>query len=360
MKRALALAKKGWGATSPNPLVGAVIVRNGMKVGEGYHSAYGQPHAEVMALHDAGNQAQDAEMYVTLEPCCHHGKTPPCTEAIIRAGVKKVFAAIADPNPKVASQGFTALKEAGVKVQQGLLHEEATKMNEIFIHFITHGTPLIIHKTAMSLDGKTATNSGHSQWITGEEARNHVHWMRQRVAAIMVGVDTVIHDNPSLTVRGINAFPLHPLRIIADSTGRIPLTSQVLTDTSGAKTLVATTDAIDPKKAEAIVGMGAEVIRLTSDRGRISMPELMLFLGNRHIDSLLLEGGGELAASVYEAGLADQVMYYIAPKLIGGLQAAGVIKGKGIEHMAEAILLKNMRYEKIGEDLLVTGQIVKG
>ena len=357
MKRALSLAEKGWGATNPNPLVGAVIVKDGKMVGEGYHSAYGKPHAEVMAIEDAGGEAKNATMYVTLEPCSHYGKTPPCTEAIIKAGIKKVYAALLDPNPKVAGTGFKKLNEAGIEAYQGLLHQEATEMNEIFIHFITTETPFVIHKTAMSLDGKTASNSGHSQWITGEEARKHVHWLRQRVASIMVGVGTVIQDNPSLNVREIDADALHPVRIIVDSRGRIPLSSKVLNDTLSSKTIIATTEQISHEFENRLKEKGVEVLKVVSDDGRVSLKTLMKELGNRKIDSVLMEGGGILAASAFESKLVDKVMYYLAPKIIGGSSATGVIMGSGIQHMDEAITLKHMKCQTIGKDLLISAMV---
>ena len=357
MKRALSLAEKGWGATNPNPLVGAVIVNDGKMIGEGYHSAYGQPHAEVMALKNAGELAKNATMYVTLEPCSHYGKTPPCTEAIIKSGIKKVYAALLDPNPKVAGTGFKKLNDAGIETHQGVLHQEATEMNEIFIHFITTETPFVIHKSAMSLDGKTASNSGHSQWITGEEARRHVHWLRQRVASIMVGVGTVIQDNPSLNVRGIDVEALHPLRIIVDSQGRIPLSSKVLNDSLSAKTIIATTERMSYEIEHRIQEKGAEVLKVASDDGKVSLKVLMKELGNRKIDSVLIEGGGMVAASAFESKLVDKVMYYLAPKIIGGSNASGVIMGRGIQHMDEAIALKDMKCQTIGKDLLISARV---
>jgi len=359
MKRALSLAEQGWGATSPNPLVGAVVVNDGMLVGEGYHSAYGQAHAEVVALLEAGDRAKNATMYVTLEPCSHYGKTPPCTEAIIKAGIKEVYAALLDPNPKVAGTGFHRLEQAGIETHQGLLHQEALEMNEIFIHYITTGMPYVVHKTAMSLDGKTACNSGHSQWITSEAARRHVHWMRQRVASIMVGVGTVVQDDPSLNVRGIDSEPIHPLRIIVDSKGRIPINSKVLDDALSTKTIIATTDRISKEKENAIVDKGAEVLRVEADGEKVSLKALMAELGNRNIDSVLIEGGGMLAASAFESNLVDKVMYYVAPKLIGGSNAPGVIMGKGILSMEDAISLKNMKFSDVGNDILVTASVSK-
>lgn len=359
MKRALSLAEKGWGATNPNPLVGAVIIKDGMLVGEGYHSAYGQAHAEVMALQEAGDRAINATMYVTLEPCNHHGKTPPCTEAIIKAGIKKVYAALLDPNPQVAGAGFRRLQEAGIEAHKGLLHREATEINEIFVHYITTGMPFIIHKTAMSLDGKTASNSGHSQWITGEEARRHVHWMRQRSASIMVGVGTVIQDNPSLNVRGTEVEAFHPLRIIIDSRGRIPTTSKVLNDSLSDKTIIATTEGISKETENAIRDKGAEVLKVSSYDGKVSLQEVITELGKRKIDSVLLEGGGMLAASAFESNLVDKVMYYIAPKVIGGSNAPGVIMGKGIQGMGDAIDLTDMKFSYVGDDVLVNALVKK-
>ncbi len=359
MRRALSLAEKAWGATNPNPLVGAVIVKDGMLVGEGFHSAYGQAHAEVMALQEAGDRAENATMYVTLEPCNHKGKTPPCTEAIIKAGIKKVYASLLDPNPQVAGTGFHKLQEAGIETHEGLLYQEATEMNEIFIHYITTGMPFVIHKSAMSLDGKTATNSGHSQWITDEEARHHVHWMRQRTASIMVGVGTVIKDDPSLNVRGTEVQPIHPLRIIIDSKGRIPISSKVLNDSQTCKTIIATTAGINKETENVIKDKGAEVLKVSSDNGKVFLKEVIMELGKRNIDSVLLEGGSVVAASAFESNLVDKVMYYIAPKIIGGSNAPGVIMGKGIKAMGDAILLTNMKFSYIGNDVLVNALVKK-
>ncbi len=359
MNRALTLATKGWGATNPNPLVGAVVVKNGQLVGEGYHKAYGQPHAEVMALQEAGKEAQGASLYVTLEPCNHYGKTPPCTNAIINAGITCVYVAVKDPNPVVAGSGLNRLKEAGIEVHQGLLEQAGSDLNDIFIHYISTMTPYVIYKAAMSLDGKTASNLGKSQWISCEESRKHVHWMRQRVGGIMVGVGTILQDNPSLTVRDINDPPLHPLRIIADTQGRIPLTAKVLNDDSGAKTLIATTEFMPQETEKALEAKGTRVLRLPSENGKVPLKPLMKEVASMGIDSILLEGGGTLASAALENDIINQLMIFIAPKLIGGATAPGLILGKGIDTMGDALPLENMTASTSGKDILITAKIKK-
>ncbi len=359
MKRALKIAEKGWGATNPNPLVGAVLVRDGQIVGEGYHERIGGPHAEIMALRQAESKAEGADLYVTLEPCNHHGKTPPCTEALINAGIRQVFVSIKDPNPLVAGSGIEHLRSEGIPVNIGMLEKEAAEQNEIFIHFITNRTPFIIYKAAMSLDGKTAANNGQSQWITGETARKHVHRIRQRVSGIMVGLKTVLQDDPHLTVRGLTESPIHPLRIVADSRGEIPLDCNLVKDKSGAKTLVATTEKMSPHKERQLKDLNVDVLRTTSANGRVDLEALMAELGRRNIDSILLEGGATLAAAAIEDNLVQKIMFYVAPKLIGGGYAPGVLLGHGIYHMDDCIKVDNMTADLIGEDLLITGKIQK-
>ena len=359
MKRALELAEKGWGTTNPNPLVGAVIVKDNQSVGEGFHVFAGGPHAEVSAIQEAGSAAKGADMYVTLEPCSHFGKTPPCTEAVIQAGIKRIYVAMKDPNPLVSGKGIRRLEEAGIRVETGIREEEAVKLNEIFIHYITHKTPYVIYKAAMSLDGKTAANTGHSKWITGTAARRHVHWYRQRVSAVMVGIGTVLKDNPHLTVRDLSIPPVHPIRIVVDSQGKTPLNCHLVGDTSGARTLVATTDQMSRQKEMDLCNMGIEVLRTVSEEGRVSLPELVETLGRRGIDSILLESGGTLAASMIKKKLVQRIMFYVAPKFVGGSNAPGVLMGKGIEHMDESIRIDQMEFQQIGEDFLITGNIRK-
>ena len=357
MERAMHLAKKGWGTTNPNPLVGAVIIKAGRKIGEGFHEKPGEPHAEVMALNDAGDESKGADMYVTLEPCSHYGRTPPCVESINRAGIARVIVSMTDPNPQVAGSGIRRLKEAGIEVVLGVLEDDAKELNEIFIHFITQKTPYLIYKAAMSLDGKTASNSGHSRWITGEKARQHVHWTRQRVSGIMIGIGTLIQDNPQLTVRDLPVPPVHPQRIVVDSRGKIPLTSHLLEDVTVAKTLVATTEAMKLETEMKLVERGVEVIRVVSNNGRVDLSALFKKLGERDIDSILLEGGGTLAESALKSGLINRIMIYVAPKLIGGKNAPGVLSGNGIEHMDECIRVDNFKTVSLGDDLLMTGTL---
>ncbi|SMP45782.1 bifunctional diaminohydroxyphosphoribosylaminopyrimidine deaminase/5-amino-6-(5-phosphoribosylamino)uracil reductase RibD [Anoxynatronum buryatiense] len=359
MKRALELAEEGWGTTSPNPLVGAVLVKNGKLIGQGRHLRAGGPHAEVEALQQAGVAASGADLYVTLEPCSHFGKTPPCAEALIRAGIRRAYVAIQDPNPLVAGNGIRMLREAGIEVVEGILEHEARELNDIFIHYITHRTPYVIYKTAMSLDGKTAANTGHSQWVTGEAARRSVHWMRQRVGAIMVGISTVLKDDPQLTVRGLPMPPVHPLRIVADSQGRIPLTCQLVNRVGDAPTMVATTERMDQETEIKLRKKGVQVLRTHSVHGQVNLKELLEELGKRNIDSLLLEGGSTLAAAALEQQLVNKIMFYLAPKLIGGSLAPGVLAGKGIDWMDDCTWVDDMKAHPIGEDILITGTIRK-
>lgn len=359
MKRALELAEEGWGTTSPNPLVGAVLVKNGCMVGSGRHLRAGGPHAEVEALQQAGSDAAGSDLYVNLEPCSHYGKTPPCAEALIKAGIRRAYVAMKDPNPLVAGKGIRMLREAGIEVVEGLMEEEARELNDIFIHFITHGTPYVIYKTAMSLDGKTAANTGHSQWVTGEAARRHVHWTRQRVAAIMVGISTVLKDDPQLTVRGLPVPPVHPLRIIADSQGRIPLNCHLVNRVGDAPTLVATTEKMDQETEIKLTKKGVQVLRTHGVRGQVNLKELLDELGKRNIDSILLEGGSTLAAAALEQQLVDKVMFYVAPKLVGGSRAPGVLAGHGIDWMDDCTWVNQMKARPIGEDILITGTIRK-
>ena len=357
MQRALDLAHKGWGTTNPNPLVGAVVVNNGRVVGEGYHERAGEAHAEVMALQQAGEYAKDADMYVTLEPCCHCGRTPPCTQAIVRSGIRKVFVAMKDPNPRVAGGGIGQLKAHGIEVETGILEKEAESLNEIFVHYISNQTPYMIYKAAMSLDGKTAAVGGHSQWITGETARKHVHEFRHRVSAVMVGIETVLKDDPLLTVRHIDSVTFQPYRIVADSKGRIPLDAKMVTDQWAHRTIIATTEKMSHTKEQQLKELGVVVIRTDLLNNRVHLVQLMKMLGKMEIDSILLEGGSALAADALKLNLINRVMFYIAPKLIGGSHAPGVLAGDGIISVNDSKMVREMKTMQLGEDLLITGKI---
>ncbi|KKM12961.1 DeoR faimly transcriptional regulator [Clostridiales bacterium PH28_bin88] len=360
MRRALELAGKAMGWTSPNPMVGAVIVKEGRIVGEGYHQRAGTPHAEVHALRRAGEQARGATLYVTLEPCSHYGRTPPCTEAVIRAGITRVVAAMTDPNPLVAGRGLAALREAGIQVEVGLLGHEAARLNEVFVKYITTGLPWVVMKAAMTMDGRIATRTGHSRWVTGEESRLHVHRLRHRYDAIMVGIGTVLADNPLLTTRLPEHEGKQPLRVILDSRLRLPVDARVVRDTSDAGTLVATTERHDPGKKAALEERGVEVAVIPGLGPRVDLPALMRLLGQRQITGILLEGGSEVNAAALAAGIVDKTLFFIAPKIVGGAGAPGPVGGKGVSTMEKAQRLKDVTVERFGPDLLVSGYLEKG
>lgn len=359
MKRALELAKKGAGYTSPNPLVGAVIVKDGKIIGEGYHRFYGGPHAEIDAFSNATQPVRDAVLYVNLEPCSHYGKTPPCAAAIVEKKIRKVVVAMKDPNPLVSGKGIVHLKKHGIEVVTGVLEEEARKLNEIFIKYITTKTPFCLLKTAMTLDGKIAAHTGDSKWITGEASRKAVHELRHRFSAIMVGIQTVLADNPLLTTRLENKKGRNPVRIIVDSRGRIPLEANVLQCDAETATIIATTEQIDGKKKEAIEKKGARVLILPSKEGKVSLKDLMRELGRLQIDSVLLEGGSTLNASALQEGIVDKVAAFIAPKILGGENAKTPVGGRGKDFVREAFRLENIRVETIGEDILIEGDVRK-
>ncbi len=355
MKEALKMAEKGWGNTNPNPLVGAVIVKEGELIAKGAHEYYGGPHAEVNALKYAGDLAKGSDLYVTLEPCSHYGKTPPCAEAIIKAGVKRVIIATKDPNEKVAGRGERMLRGAGIEVISGVMEQEAMNQNEIFMHYITRKKPFVIAKAAMSLDGKIASSSGHSQWITGEKAREHAHWTRQRVSSILVGVNTVIKDDPMLTVRLNLNRTKNPVRLILDSKGRIPLTSKIVSSAKKIDTVIATTDRMPYEKENRLKDSGVSVCRLPEKDTQVDINALIEYLAEKELDSLMIEGGGAVMASFIEEKLVHKLFWYIAPKIIGGSAAPGPVGGAGIFHMKEARPVLEMESIKLGDDWLMTG-----
>ncbi len=355
MRRALELARRGVGRTNPNPLVGAVIAKEGRIVGEGYHERFGGPHAEILALEAAGAEARGADLYVNLEPCVHRGKTPPCAERIIAAGIKRVVIAARDPNPLVDGRGAAKLREAGVEVREGTLEEEARKLNEPFFKFISCGKPFVALKLAVSLDGKIATRAGDSRWISGERSRELVHQLRNRYAAVLVGIETVLKDDPWLTVRQGSSGARDPLRVILDSRGRLPLEAKVLNLKSTASTLVATTEGMSPEKEGALVDGGAWVWRLTAPDGRVDLATLLEKLGQAGIDSLLVEGGATVAAAFLEAELVDKVILFIAPKIVGGPISA--VGGRGVERIAEAWQLKDVSVKMLDGDVLYQGYL---
>lgn len=359
MKRAIALAKKGEGYVNPNPLVGAVIVKGGKIIGEGFHKGYGKNHAEVDAFENLTESSEGATIYVNLEPCSHFGKTPPCAHRIVKEGIKRVVIAIKDPNPLVSGNGIKILEESNIEVSVGVLEDEAKKLNEIFIKYITTKRPFFVLKTAMTLDGKIATFAGDSKWITGELSREKVHRIRHKMSGIMVGIGTVLADNPSLTTRLDTVSPSDPHRIIVDTSCRIPLNSNVLNLSSKAKTIIATTDKANTEKIKKLKEKGAEVIIVPMKNDRVDLKSLALKLGEMNIDSVLLEGGSYLNYSALEAGIVDKVMAFIAPKIIGGENAKTPVGGSGIELIKNSINIYSLDVKKIGEDILIEGYVRK-
>lgn len=351
MRMAIELAKGGTGFVNPNPLVGAVIVKNGRVIGCGYHQRYGQLHAERNAFASCTESAKGADMYVTLEPCCHYGKTPPCTEAVIENGIKRVFIGSHDPNPKVAGKGAAILKEHGIEVVEGFLREECDSLNDIFFHYISTGMPYVILKYAMTADGKTATYTGASKWITSEASRKHVQYTRKRVSGIMAGIGTVLADNPQLTCRLEEPGTL--ARIICDSRLRIPEDCCIMKTACEIPTYIATVSD-DAAKTAALEKLGAHVVRTESADGKVNLPQLMKYLASEeHIDSILLEGGAELAYSALKSGIVSKVQVYMAPKIFGGSRAKSAVGGEGAALPDDAFMLSDPVVSTIGEDILI-------
>lgn len=359
MERAFELSKRGIGFTRPNPLVGAVIVKDGEAIGEGYHEYFGGPHAEINAINNAKEDVKGAAMYVTLEPCSHYGKTPPCAKAIVESGIAKVVVGMKDPNPLVAGKGIDILRENGIEVITGIMEDDIKKLNEIFIKYITTGLPFCILKTAMTLDGKTATVTGDSKWITGEASRRYVHELRHRVSAVMVGIGTVLADDPMLTARLEGVRTVDPVRVIVDTKARIPLGAKVLNLKSEAKTIIAATGEADQHRLDAIRSKGAEVIMTPPSDGKVDLGYLCKELGERGVDSVLLEGGSELNFSALEQGIVDKVVLFISPKMVGGDSAKTPVGGKGIPSIKNAIALVNAEVSRFNEDFIIEGYLGK-
>lgn len=362
MTLALRLAAKGRRTTSPNPMVGAVVVNQGRVVGQGFHFRPGLPHAEILALRQAGSRARGATLYVTLEPCCHLKKrTPPCVPEILRSGVRCVVIAMTDPNPLVKGKGAAALRRAGLSVVAGVAGDEAEKLNIAYSYWIKTKRPYVILKAGMTLDGKIATATGESKWITGEQSREDVHRLRGEVDAVLVGVGTVLADDPALTVRTgphLNKMASRqPLRVVVDSSLRLPLKAQILSNQKQAKTLVATTELVDTSRKREFAKRGVEVLTLPSLRGKVSLPALMRELGRRGLTSLLVEGGGEINAAMLKAKFVQHVRLYMAPALLGGVDAKGLIGGKSPARLTSALRLRNVTTRLVGSDLLVEGDL---
>ena len=350
MRRAIRLAERGIGFVNPNPLVGCVIVRDGRVIGEGWHERYGTLHAERNALKNCTEDPRGAEMYVTLEPCCHYGKNPPCTEAVIAAGIAKVTVGSDDPNPLVAGKGLQQLRDAGIEVVTGVCKAECDRINRIFFHYITTGTPYCILKTAMTADGKTATRCGRSKWITGEESRRHVHETRKRTAAILCGIGTVLADDPMLNCRTEN--PSHPVRVVCDSRLRLPPDSQ-LVRTAKEIPVIAAACVPDTEKQKRLEDAGVQILMLPDENGHVSLRALMQKLGEMHLDSVLLEGGAELHEAALRAGIVQEVQIYIAPKIFGGADAKPAVGGLGVAEVSDAYQLSAPEITRLGDDVLL-------
>ena len=354
MRLALQLAQRGRGWTSPNPMVGAVIVREGRIIGQGWHQRYGQAHAERNALSSCTEDPQGAAMYVTLEPCCHYGKQPPCVNAILDAGISRVVIGSADPNPLVAGKGIAILRKHSIAVTENVLREECDELNKVFFHYITTKRPFVAMKYAMTMDGKIAAYTGASKWVTGEAARNHVQQQRHKFSGIMVGIGTILTDDPLLTCRMDGGR--NPVRIICDTNLRTPLQSQVVITAKEVPTILATCSS-DPEKQAAYRQAGCRVLCLNERNGHVDLLRLMERLGQEQIDSILLEGGGTLNWAALESGIVQQVQTYIAPKLFGGRNAKTPIEGAGVPSPDAAFYLKNSRLERLGEDFLIESEV---
>ncbi len=360
MEQALSLAKLALGQVSPNPAVGAIVVKNGVVIGQGYTQPPGSWHAEVLALKQAGEEARGSVMYVTLEPCCHHGRTPPCTQAIIAAGITEVHLAMIDPNPLVSGRGKDELEREGIRIYVGEHEAEAKEINEAYTKFITTRLPLVTAKFAVSLDGKIATKSGDSKWISGNEARKYVHCLRYTADAVMAGVNTVLVDDPYLTARCCGGrggmARKQPLRVIVDGKGRTPLTARLFSEPG--KVLLALGRLVTPEEKTAFAQVGAELLELPSEKGLVDLKGLLKALGEREITSVLVEGGGILLGSLFDYGLVDKVVAFIAPIIIGGKEAKTAVGGKGVSRVVDSLKLERIKVEKFGEDLMVSGYIL--
>ena len=358
MDHALKLALKGQGMTTPNPMVGAVIIKNGRIIGEGYHAKAGERHAEVVAIENAIEVVTGATLYVTLEPCSHYGKTPPCTELIIEKDIERVVIAVLDPNPMVAGRGVKRLRECGISVTVGVLEKQAQRLNEVFMKYIVTKRPFVVYKSSMSLDGKIATSTGESQWITCEESRKDSHSLRHIYTGIMVGIGTVLADDPLLNCRMDGGK--QPVRIVVDSSLRIPEESRLVQTADTYPLIVATTSKGNEAKKRRLRAYGANVWNMPSDeQGRVALPGVMKCLGENEVDSLIIEGGGTLAEQALNVGIVDKMIVYIAPQIIGGKDAKTPVEGKGIQCLSDAWKLQEWSSQMMGTDLKVSGYIRK-
>ncbi|MCD6353162.1 MAG: bifunctional diaminohydroxyphosphoribosylaminopyrimidine deaminase/5-amino-6-(5-phosphoribosylamino)uracil reductase RibD [Proteobacteria bacterium] len=354
MRLAIRLAARALGNTSPNPLVGAVIVKDGQIAGRGYHCRAGSPHAEINALKEAGNKAMGADLYLNLEPCIHYGRTPPCVDALLESRIKRVFVGMSDPNPLVNGKGIQKLREGGVDVKTGILEEECRKLNEIFVKYVTTQRPFVILKAATSLDGRIAAEGGDSKWITNEKSRQYVHQLRNQVDAVLVGIGTIERDDPMLTTRLQKRRGRDSVRIVVDSTLKISPRAKVLNLASNAPTLIATTPKASLKKIRAIENQGGKVIVIPS-RKSVDLTLLMEILGKKDITSILIEGGSRINTSAFKAGIVDKVIFFYAPRIIGGKNAPLIVGGNGISKVKDSLVLHRIKTRRFGDDIMVEG-----
>lgn len=358
MRKVLRLARKGTGLVSPNPLVGAIITQNGKIVGSGYHQKAGTPHAEIHAIRQAGKRTQGGTLYLNLEPCCHSKKrTPPCTEAILKSGITRVVIGIRDPNPMVNGKGILFLQRNGIKVEEGVLKEEARLLNEIFIRYIKTDLPFIVMKVAATLDGKIANHFGLSKWITGERSRQYGHLLRNRYDAILVGKGTVLADDPKLTTRLPKKLQRNPIRLIIDEDLSLPLSSKVFTLRPGDRVFVATLKAANEKKIRLFEEEGIKVLKVSGKENRVSLVSLFRTVGRMGISSILIEGGSKIFASALEGNLVDKVYYFLAFKFMGGVDSISAIAGRSPSTLSRLPVLKKMKLRRLDDDLLVEGYL---
>jgi diaminohydroxyphosphoribosylaminopyrimidine deaminase/5-amino-6-(5-phosphoribosylamino)uracil reductase len=357
MKRAIRLAEKGRGRTSPNPLVGAILVKEGIVVGKGYHAKAGEAHAEIIALRKAGEEARGSTLYINLEPCTHYGKTPPCAPVIIQAGVRRVVVGTEDPNPLVTGKGVESLRKAGLEVKIGVLEKECQRLNEAFHKYILKREPFVILKVAATLDGRIATRDGESKWISGETSRGFVQRLRDEVDGVVVGINTILKDDPMLTARFKGGRD--PFRIVLDSRLRIPEEARVV-KADPSKTIIATTGLAARDKGQRLENMGAQILVLDSKHERVSLKPLLSKLGEKGITSLLVEGGSQVNGSFFDEGLIDKLLLFLSPKMIGDDQAIGIFGGKGMASLIDAVPLRELRVRRIGEDILIEGYVGEG
>lgn len=358
INKAIFLASKVFNLASPDPAVAAIIVKKNKIISSGYHDKFATPHAEEFAIKKAGKKAKGATLYINLEPCCHYGNNPPCTDIIIRSGIKRVVASMRDPNPLVNGRGFAALKKSGIKVDIGLMKKEAESLNRNFIKYITKKMPYVTLKLAMTLDGKIATQSGDSLWITSKRSRTMVHELRRDSDAVMVGANTAIKDDPELTVRFVKTKK-QPKRIIVDGMARISPGSLLLKN-NPQRTIIIVSDKASQKKVDSIKKTGAEVLKLKGNDGRIDLKYLMRILAQKRISSVLIEGGGNLAADALSSKVVDRIILFIAPKILGGKNALTPVEGIGVKKLKDAMIINNLTFGAVGKDLIVEGEIKRG